>query len=161
MAFDAFIKLDDIKGESIDDKHKGEIDVLSWSWGVSQTGASGGGGGSGAGKANVHDLTFTKPLDKSSPLLFQMCCSGKPIKTALLVCRKAGGTAPVEYVKITMNQAIITSVTPGGDKGSDFITETVTLNFASMNYEYVPQKGDGSGDASIAKGWDVAGNKAV
>jgi type VI secretion system secreted protein Hcp len=160
MASDIFIKLDDIKGESVDDKHKGEIDVLSWSWGVSQTGASQGGGGSGAGKANVHDLTFTKVLDKASPLLFQMCCSGKPITKALLVCRKAGGT-PLEYVKITMNQAIVTSVTPGGDKGSDFISETVTINFASMNYEYVPQKADGSGDASVVKGWDIAGNKLV
>jgi type VI secretion system secreted protein Hcp len=89
-----------------------------------------------------------------------MCCSGKPIKTGLLVCRKAGG-APLEYVKITMNQAIVTSVSPGGDKGSDQITETVTLNFASMNYEYVPQKADGSGDASVVKGWDIAQNKQV
>jgi type VI secretion system secreted protein Hcp len=160
MASDMFIKLDDIKGESVDDKHKGEIDILSFSWGVSQTGASQGGGGSGAGKAHVHDLTITKLLDKASPLLFQMCCSGKPIKSALLVCRKAGGT-PLEYVKITMNQAIVTSVAPGGDKGSDHITETVTFNFASMNYEYVPQKPDGSGEASVVKGWDIAGNKLV
>jgi type VI secretion system secreted protein Hcp len=160
MASDMFIKLDDIKGESVDDKHKGEIDVLSWAWGVSQTGSSHGGGGSGAGKAAVQDLSFTKAVDKSSPLLFQMCCAGKPITKALLVCRKAGGT-PVEYVKVTMNQAIVSSVTTGGDKGSDLLTETVTLNFASMNYEYVPQKADGTGDASVAKGWDVAGNKAV
>jgi type VI secretion system secreted protein Hcp len=160
MASDMFIKLDDIKGESVDDKHKGEIDVHSWSWGVSQTGNSQIGGGSGVGKANVHDLTFTKMIDKSSPLLFQMCCSGKPIAKAAFVCRKAGGT-PLEYIKITMNQAIVSSVTPGGDKTTDFLSETVTLNFASMTFEYVPQKADGSGDASVVKGWDIAGNKLL
>lgn len=159
MASDMFIKLDDIKGESVDDKHKGEIDVLSWSWGVSQSGNTQG-GGIGVGKANVSDLTFTKQLCKASPLLFQMCCAGKHINKALLTCRKAGGT-PVEYVKITLNQAFVTSVTPSGDKNSDFITETVTLTFASMNYEYVPQKPDGSGDASVVKGWDVGGNKLL
>jgi type VI secretion system secreted protein Hcp len=160
MASDMFIKLDDIKGESVDDKHKGEIDVLSWNWGVAQTGSSQSGGGSGSGKATVRDLTFIKAVDKASPLLFQMCCAGKPIKTALLTCRKAGGT-PLEYIKITMNQAIVSSVTHGGEKGDDALEETVTLNFASVNYEYVPQKADGSGDASVVKGWDVAGNKLL
>jgi type VI secretion system secreted protein Hcp len=160
MAADMFIKLDDIKGESQDDAHKGEIDITSWSWGVTQTGASHGGGGSGAGKAQVHDLTFQKNIDRSSPLLFQLCCSGTPIGKALLTCRKAGGK-PLEFIKITMQQCIVSSVTPGGGKESDFLTETVTLNFASMNYEYVPQKADGSGDASVAKGWNVSGNKPV
>jgi type VI secretion system secreted protein Hcp len=160
MAADMFLKLDDIKGESSDDKHKGEIDVLAWSWGVAQTGASHGGGGSGAGKAHVNDITVTKHVDRSSPLLFQLCCSGTPIAKGLLTCRKAGGK-PLEYIKITMEQAIVTSVSLGGDKGGDFVTETVTLNFATMNYEYVPQKADGSGDASVVKGWNIAGNKPV
>jgi type VI secretion system secreted protein Hcp len=155
MASDMFLKLDDIKGESSKDKHVGEIDILSWSWGVSQTGSSGGSGGSGAGKATVSDLTVTKHVDRSSPLLFQMSCTGTPIAKGLLTCRKAGGKA-LEYVKITMEQAIITSVTLGGDVGGDFITETVSLNFAKMNYEYVPQKADGSGDASVVKGFDIA-----
>jgi len=155
MASDMFLKLDDIKGESNKEKHVGEIDILSWSWGVSQTGSSHVGGGSGAGKEHVADLTVTKHVDRSSPLLFQMCCSGTPIKKSLLTCRKAGGKA-LEYIKITMEQAIITSVTLGGEHGGDFITETVSLNFAKMNYEYVPQKGDGTGDAAIAKGWDIA-----
>jgi type VI secretion system secreted protein Hcp len=159
MASDMFIKLDDIKGESIDDKHKGEIDVISWSWGVTQTGTTQG-GGIGTGKANVQDLTFTKQLCKASPLLFQMCCAGKHINQVLLTCRKAGGN-PLEYLKITLNQAFVTSVTPSGDKNSDSITETVTLTFSSMNYEYVPQKPDGSGDASVVKGFDVGRNKLV
>jgi len=160
MASDMFLKLDDIKGESSKEKHTGEIDINSWGWGVSQTGSSHVGGGSGSGKATVSDMTVTKHVDRSSPLLFQMCCAGTPIAKGLLTCRKAGGKA-LEYVKITMEQAIITSVTLGGDAGGDFITETVTLNFAKMNYEYVPQKGDGTGDASVVKGWDIAQGKPV
>jgi type VI secretion system secreted protein Hcp len=154
-----FIKLDDIKGESIDDKHKGEIDILSWSWGVAQTGSAHVGGGTGTGKGQVHDLTFTKQVDRSSPLLFQLCCSGTPMKKGLLTCCKAGGKA-LEYVKISMETVMVSSVTLGGG-AADVISETVTLNFASMNYEYVPQKGDGSGEASVSKGWDIAGNKPV
>jgi type VI secretion system secreted protein Hcp len=160
MAAHMFIKLDDIKGESVDDKHKGEIDILSWSWGVAQTGTAHGGGGSGAGKGQVNDLTFTKQVDRSSPLLFQLCCSGTPLKKGLLTCCKAGGKA-LEYIKIGMDQVMVTSVTIGGDVGGDVINETVTLNFATMNYEYVPQKADGSGEASVSKGWDIAGNKPV
>lgn len=160
MATDMFIKLDDIKGESVDDKHKGEIDILSWSWGVAQGASSHVGGGSGTGKANVHDLTFTKAVDKATPLLVHLCLSGKHINKALLTCRKAGGS-PLEHIKLTMNQALVTSVNHGGDKNSDGIMETVTLSFATVNMEYVPQKTDGSGDASIAKGWDIAGNKAL
>src|SRR6185503_5261492 len=100
MAVDMFIKIGDIKGESVDDKHKGEIDVLSWSWGASQTGSAGIGGGGGAGKVQIQDLTITKYIDKASPTLFTMCCSGKHLGTANLTVRKAGGTA-LEYLKIT------------------------------------------------------------
>lgn len=160
MAVDMYIKLDDIKGESKDAGHTNEIDVLSWSWGVAQGGSAQTGGGSGTGKASVSDISFTKPVDKSTPLLFQMCCAGTAITKALLTVRKAGDK-PLEYLKITMNQGIISSVHVGADRGHDVLTETITLNFASFTYEYTPQKPDGSGDASVVKGYDIAGNKKV
>ena len=68
MAVDMFIKIDGIKGESADDKHKEEIDVLSWSWGMSQSGSAHMGGGAGAGKVNVNDLSFTKYIDVAGPV---------------------------------------------------------------------------------------------
>lgn len=156
---DMFMKLDDIKGESVDAAHKGEIDVLSWSWGASQAGSSQVGGGTGSGKVQIQDLSFTKYTDRSSPVLLGMCASGKPIKTAVLTIRKAGNT-PLEYVKITMNQGIVTSIAHGGDGGGDKHTETVTLNFSAVQYDYTPQKADGSGDAVVTMGWDIAGNKS-
>jgi len=76
MASDIFAKIGDIKGESLDDKHKGEIEVLSYSWGVSNSGTiGGGGGGGGAGKATFQDLSFTHGIDKASPLLLKACAT--------------------------------------------------------------------------------------
>ena len=81
MAADIFAKIGDIKGESQDDKHKDEVEVLSWSWGVANAGAIGAGvSGAGAGKANFHDLSFTHKIDKASPVLMQACANGTHMK---------------------------------------------------------------------------------
>src|SRR2546428_4790168 len=90
VASDIFAKIGDIKGESLDDKHKDEIEVLSWSWGVTNTGARGGGAGGGAGKASVRDLSFTHKIDKASPVLMQTCATGVHLKEATITHRKAG-----------------------------------------------------------------------
>ncbi|OFX21931.1 MAG: Hcp1 family type VI secretion system effector [Anaeromyxobacter sp. RBG_16_69_14] len=157
MAVDMFLKVDSIKGDSVDDKHKGEIDVLSWSWGVTQSGTTHSGSGGGAGKANVHDVTITKFLDRSTPILLKHCLSGIHIKEAALTVRKAGGK-PLEYVKIKMTEAIVSSINTGGSGSDDRLTETLGLNFANVEFEYVPQKPDGSGDAAIPITWNIAKN---
>jgi type VI secretion system secreted protein Hcp len=159
MAVDIFLKLDTIQGDSQDSVHKGEIDVLSWDWGVTQGGGGHSGPGSGTGKAQVADLVITKNSDRSSPLLFTMSCSGTPIKTGLLTLRKAGGT-PLEFLKITMNQILISKVSKTIAAGGDAIVETISMNFASFTYEYVPQNADGTGAASIVKGFNIASNLA-
>jgi type VI secretion system secreted protein Hcp len=159
MAVDMFIKIGDVKGESTDDKHKNEIDVLSWSWGASQSGSAGIGGGGGAGKVQLQDLTITKWVDKSSPNLFKMCCDGTHIPTTVLTVRKAGGSA-LEYFKITLDTAIVAAITTGGSGGQDRLTENITLNFAKIKMEYTPQTAKGAGEASITQGWDQAANKA-
>lgn len=158
MAVDMFLKIDGIKGESSDDKHKGEIEVLSWSWGASQTGTMHHGAGGGAGKANVQDVTVTKFIDRSTPLLLQQCMKGAHIKEAMLVVRKAGGN-PLEYIKIKMNDAIISSVSVGGSGGEERLTENIAINFAKVRVDYTPQKPDGSGDAPVQFGYDIAANK--
>src|SRR5215831_3646607 len=113
MAADIFAKIGDIKGEAKDDKHKGEIDVLSWSWGITQTGAGHVGGGLGAGKISVHDMAVTKYVDTASPDLMLACASGKQSDEAKLTDRKAGEN-PLEYLIPTMNAVIVTSVQHGG-----------------------------------------------
>ena len=157
MAVDMFLKIDDIEGESVDDVHAGEIDVLSWSWGMSQSGTTHSGPGGGAGKVNVQDLSFVHYVDKSSANLMKMCCNGKHFEEATLVVRKAG-EMPLEYMIITMKGGLISSVSTGGSGGEDRITENVTLNFSEFKTEYVPQMADGSGDASVIVGWNIAKN---
>jgi type VI secretion system secreted protein Hcp len=157
MAVDMFMKIDDIEGESVDDVHAGEIDIMAWSWGMSQSGTTHAGPGGGSGKVNVQDLSFTHFVDKASPNLMKMCCNGKAFEEAILVVRKAG-TEPLEYMKITMKNGIISSVSTGGSSGEDRLTENVTLNFSEFVSVYVPQMPDGSGDAEVTIGWNIAQN---
>lgn len=156
-----FLMVEGIKGESVDETHKDEIDVLSWSWGVSQSGTTHMGKGGGSGKSSVADLTVTKWLEKSSPILFKYCCQGTHIPKCVLTLRKAGGSKPVEYYKLTMEDVLITSITSGGAGGEDRLSETISLNFARFSVEYVPQKEDGSGDAAIKAGYNIAENKEM
>ena len=160
MAVDMFLKLGDVKGESSDDAHKDEIDVLAWSWSMSQSGTTHTGTGGGAGKVNVQDLSVTKYIDKASPNLVLACCVGKHYPDALLTVRKAG-EQPLEYLKITMKDVLVTSVTTGGSHGEDRLTETVALNFAEFKIEYAPQKADGSGDAAIVAAFNIAKNVKI
>ena len=159
MAVDMFIKIGDIKGESQDDKHKDEIDVLAWSWGASNSGSTHVGGGSGAGKANFQDISFTKYIDKSSPILLQHCATGKHIGEAKLICRKAGGTQ-MEYIMIHMKDLIVSSVSTGGSGGEDRLTENVTLNFGSFHVKYTEQLKTGGAGAVPEFKYDIAANKA-
>lgn len=157
MAMDMFIKIGDVKGESRDAKHKEEIDVLAWSWGMSNSGSAHVGGGAGAGKVNVQDISFTKYVDKSSPDLMLACANGKHYDKATLVVRKAGET-PLEYITITMEDLIITSISTGGSGGEDRLTENVTLNFARVKVEYKEQTPTGGVGATPSMGWNIAEN---
>jgi type VI secretion system secreted protein Hcp len=157
MAMDMFIKIGDLKGESKDKVHAGEIDVLAWSWGISNSGSAQVGGGAGAGKCNVQDLSFTKYIDKSSPDLMLACCNGKHFAKATLVVRKAGGQ-PLEYFQITLEELMVTAVTTGGSGGEDRLTENVILNFAKVKVNYKEQKADGGVGDKPEMGWDVAAN---
>ncbi len=146
-----------IVGESKDSVHAGKVDVLAWSWGMSNSGTTHTGGGTGAGKANFQDLSLTKYVDKASPVLMKKCADGTHIAKATLIVRKAG-EKPLEYIKITMEEVMVTSVSTGGSGGEDRLTENISLNFAKVKFEYIPQKADGSGDAAIPMGWNIVEN---
>ena len=152
-----FIKIGAIKGESKDKTHANEIDVLAWSWGMSQSGTTHSGGGGGAGKVNVQDVSFTKYVDSSSNALIKSVCDGKHHPEATLVVRKAG-TSPVEYIVIKMKEVIVTSVSMGGSGGEDRLTENVSLNFAEFAYAYKPQKADGTADAAKESKFSIQEN---
>jgi len=156
MAVDVFLKIGDIKGESKDSKHPAEIDVLSWSWGVAQTGSMGAGGGGGAGKAHFQDLSIMHALDKASPVLMKACATGEHIKEATLVARKAG-KGQQDYLIIKMKEVFITSVAPSGS--SEHPMESVSIQFGSIDVEYKPQKEDGSVEAGVHFKYDIKANK--
>ncbi len=159
-AVDYFLKLDGIDGESTDDKHKGEIDVVSWSWSESNSGASATGGGGGSGKVSMADFHFTMAANKATPKLMLACASGQHIKSGILTCRKAGGDQQ-EYLKITMSDLLVSSYQTGGGSGDVIPLEQISLNFSKIEYEYKPQKADGTLDAPVKAGWDVKANKKV
>jgi type VI secretion system secreted protein Hcp len=158
VASDIFAKLGDIKGESIDDKHKGEIEVLSWSWGVASSGTMAHGGGGGEGKANFTDLSFTHKIDKASPVLMQRCATGQHLKDATITRRKSG-KGQQEFLVIKMSDVIVTSVQQH-DEGGKSQVESVTLAFAKVDLEYKAQKADGSLDAGIHFKYDLKASKA-
>ena len=85
------------------------------------------------------------------------CCNGEHFGEAVLIVRKAGKD-PIDYMKVTMTQVLVTSVSTGGSGGEDRMTENVSLNFAKMEVGYTPQKEDGSADAEITMNWNIEKN---
>ena len=161
MAVDMFIKFDGIDGESVDSKHAKSIDVLAWSWGMSQSGTTHTSTGGGAGKVNVQDLSLTKHIDKSSTVLLQHCATGKHIAKAVLTVRKAGDK-PLEYLVITLKDLLISSVQTGGSGGEDRLTENVTINFGAYEVAYQQQaKTGGAEGGQVFAKFDIAKNVAV
>lgn len=160
MAVDMFIKIGDIKGESKGKNHVGEIDILAWSWGLSQSGTMHMGGGGGAGKVSIQDLSFTKYLDAASADLMLACCNGKHIAEAVLTVQKAGESA-LPYIKITLTNLLVASVSTGGSGGEDRLTENVSLNFEIVKVEYDSQNETGGPGDHYGMGWNIAENAKV
>jgi len=152
---DFFLKIAKIEGESTDSKHGKEIDVLSWSWGESQSGTFATAGGGGAGKVNMQDLSFTCYQSKASPKLIQACALGEHLTDATLTARKAGG-GQQEYFTIKMSDVLVSSYQIGAS--SERPMETVSLNFAKIEVEYKPQKADGGLDSPVKFGYDLKKN---
>jgi type VI secretion system secreted protein Hcp len=160
MAVDYFLKLKGIEGESQDEKHKGDIDILSWSWGETQSGNVAAGGGAGAGKVAMSSFNFIMKVNKASPKLLRACALGEHIGEATLVCRKAG-KGQQEFLTIKLTDCLVSSFQTGGASGSDFETDSISMNFAKINYEYKAQKADGTLDGAIKAGYDLKANKEV
>jgi type VI secretion system secreted protein Hcp len=155
---DYFLKIDGIKGESQDDKHKDEIHVSSFSFGVTNTGTGGSNLGSGGGRANVQDLHFTKVVDQASPNLFLACATGKHFDTATVTVRRAGET-PQEYLVYDLEEVFVSSISISGHEGGGIAQESCSLNFSKVTLTYTPQNPDGSPGAANPKSYDVKANK--
>jgi type VI secretion system secreted protein Hcp len=152
---DYFLKIDGIPGESQDSKHKGEIEIESWSWGAAQTGTASHGGGLGAGKVAMKDFQFVMKVNKSSPLLMRSCASGEHIKSAILVCRKAGKDQQ-EYLKVTFSDLLVSNYETGGTNTADVVPlDQIKLNFTKVEFEYKEQKPDGTLGGAVKAFYDM------
>ena len=163
MAADMFLKIEGpaVPGESKDKIHSGEIEVLSFSWGVSQAGSGAyGSGGLGAAKASFQDFSITKYVDKASARLNLAVSDGTHFGKFIITVRKAGGTEPVEYMVYTLENVIITSYQIGGS-GGDILMESLSCQGTIVKYEYKGQDGKGLGKNEGNYGWDITANAVV
>lgn len=155
MAYVIFIKMDGITGESADAKHRGEIDVLSWSWGVTTSSSTHVGGAAVAGRAIPADLRFSHRIDLATPSLIKACASGRHIKEAVVSVQKTGA-APLEFLTIKLSEVTVESVEPGVNTLENNATEIVGLAFSRMEFEYRQDLKPGATSKVL---WDVAANK--
>ena len=161
MAVDIFLSIKEIKGESLDKEFPEAIEVMSFTYGMSQSGSMHTSGGGGAGKANFNDISFVHYVDNASPNLMLYCANGKHFKEAVISVRKAGGDKPLTYLKITLTNVIVANVSSGGSSNDDRLLENFSLNFEQVKLEYVKQENDGSGTPGPEFAWNIAQNIAV
>lgn len=159
MAFDGFIKVDGIEGESLDERHKGWIEIVAYNFGVSQStsASASSNGGAGSGRAHLTDFSFSKRLDKSSAPLFEASCAGEHIKALTLCLYRAGGDK-LKYYEVHLEEVIVSDFSQSG--ASDEPLEHVQINFGRVHLLYTQQKrSDGSAAGNISGGWDRIANK--
>lgn len=154
-AVDFFLEIEGIEGEATHEAHQGEIEVLSWSWGATNSTSALGSGG-GAGKANFQDITITKIVDKATPKLMLYCAQGKHIPSATLTVRRERG----EFMKIEMSNVLISSFKVSGDRAAGVPTNEVRLRFSRVVITQFVQNSDGT-TTPIKAGYDLATNKKV
>ena len=156
MSLEMFLKLSGIAGESTDVKHKGEIDVLAWSWGLSKDPGSPAGGG--GGRVQIESLAIEKLVDLASPLLLSSGAQGKRITDGTLTTRTAGKGAN-EFLVFKMTDVIVTSVQVAASKDAVRPAESVTLSFSKLEFDYRPTNPDGSTGPTVSFRWDVTSAK--
>ncbi len=157
MAGDIFLKVDGIKGEATDVNHQHEIEIASWSWGISEAFISSGGTGIVGGKPKVSDFLVSKRVDSASPNLLKACLTVKHISEVVLTQRR-NGAGKLNFLTIALQDVLISSLNDAGD-GAPFPTENVAFVFTKVIYEYVPLKPNGTPDTPIVLKWDVKANK--
>ncbi|HEY2014932.1 MAG TPA: type VI secretion system tube protein Hcp [Bryobacteraceae bacterium] len=159
MAYDAFLKLEGMDGESTDDKYSGYVEVASFSMGITHMTTVGSAtGGAGSGRTSVGELQISKVVDKSSAVLFQKCATGEHFSKGKLIVRKAGGTQ-MEYLIYSMENVFVTSIHFSSASGEENANESLSLAYGKVGFDYTPQKPDGSPGAAIHGGWDQIANK--
>ena len=161
MAFDVFLKIDGIPGESTDDKHKEWIEVQSFVHGICQVagGVRSTGGAAAGGRCDHQDFSITKPMDKASPPLNEHCCKGAAIKKVTLeLCRATGDKQ--KYMEYILEDVIVSSVTISASSAGDLPEESVAFNYGKISWVYTETDHEtGKKKGEVKKWWDQISNK--
>lgn len=136
MAQNIFLKIDNVKGESTEQSHKDEIEVLNWNWTQAIPIGSGGPGGSAPGRPSPPSISFRHYIDRASPALMKLGLTGQTIRSAILFMRKAGPRSS-DYFKLEMFDVKISGFSTTGEAGDIRSTETVTLTCSKIKEEYI------------------------
>lgn len=152
------LRVQGILGESFVENHVGDIDVLTWNWGMIQSRPMNL-GRYGVGKTEVQDFVITKYVDRASPGLMLTCLNGLIIPEATIFVLKETGVSLVEYLVIKMQNVGITSVMAGGNQNYDQTIENVTFNFEKVTFTYWILMPDGALGEKVEFTWNVAANR--
>lgn len=159
MAYDAFLKLDGITGESQKTGHDGEIDIMSFSWGASNSTSVGTGTGASTGKVNISDFSIMKTTDSSSPNLFQKCCDGSVIATGVVTLQRQVQGSATPYLVYNFTNVYVTSIQWSGSGGAgDSPMESVSFCFEQGTVDYTPQADEGGAGSAVHGGWNIGTN---
>jgi type VI secretion system secreted protein Hcp len=161
MAVEILMKIPGVDGEASTKGHEKEIELSSFSFGASNPSNVGSGSGSGAGKVDLSSISIQKQVDLSSAKLFQKCCEGKHFDTATIVCREAGGDSPVEYWTIKLKQVFIDNISWGASSGGGKPSESISVSFAEVSFEYYSQDDKGAKKDKVSGGWNIKTNAAA
>jgi type VI secretion system secreted protein Hcp len=160
MSIEYFLKFDPVKGESKQDKHKDEIELLGWSF-SGHNPVSIGGSGMSAGKVDLAEISITKRADKASPKLLELLVTGNHVKEATLsLAKSTGGKSPEDFLTIKLTKVFVSSFQVGGSQGGEFETENISLAYQKIHYDYKEQQADGKLVSAGTVNYDIAERKA-
>jgi type VI secretion system secreted protein Hcp len=154
---DCFLRVDGVAGDSADARHRGEIEVVSWSLAMANSGSMIAGGGAGAGRTEFQPLKIAQRVDRAVPILVQLAAGGQHVASATLACRRPGRD-PVDYLKVTLADVLISGVHLS-DAADAPPSAEVLLAYGRITIEYRPQMPDGSLGPPVVAGWDVRANR--
>jgi type VI secretion system secreted protein Hcp len=156
------LRLSGIPGEAQDPRHTNEIEVRSWSWGLSTVaGAGPGSGNAGSAKPRFQELSIVKWVDKSSPKLAEACATGRHLQEAVLsVCRTGGGKFVFDFLVVKLSDVTVSRFEEVAEEADPIPAESISLDYSKIEYSYSAQKSDGTLDAPLTWAWDLKRNRA-
>jgi type VI secretion system secreted protein Hcp len=163
MATDSYLQVAGVKGESTDSEHKDWIEILSYEHTITQpASATANSTGGTTGRCKHEPFVISKYVDLASPLLYQLCCSGKHVDKVVLELMRSSGDSRVKYLAVEMDQVVIAKVAPSSSKADDLPTESISFDYGVIKWTYTQQKRDkGAKGGNVAGGWSLLENKTA